>query len=64
MPPHRAAQNIQYLTHDLGVDQSNIPSWPGSDFDTVYELTFSSGSLVSFSVSAQSFHPPSLESKQ
>ena len=31
--------NIQYLAADLGVPKAKIPTWPGSDFDTVYVLS-------------------------
>ena len=30
--------NIQWLTEDLGVPSTQIPSWPDSDYDTVYVL--------------------------
>ena len=50
--------NIQYLTADLGVAASQIPSWSGADYDTVYELTFDGGmQLAGFKVSAENFHP-------
>ena len=37
--------NIQYLTADLGVPKSQIPSWPHDDFDTVYVVTLDASSV-------------------
>lgn len=43
-----------YLTNDLGVDKSSIPTWPGTDCDTIYVLQFdANASLLSFRVSAE-----------
>lgn len=54
--------NMQYLVEYLGVSKSMVPSWPGSDFDTVYELTYeekSDGRLTSFEIHAENYtrHP-------
>ena len=53
--------NIQFLTEDLGVSKSKIPTWGSEDFDTVYvlQLDASSGALISFSTDAQKFVPQS-----
>ena len=50
--------NIQYLPADLGVPKEQIPTWPDSDFDTVYVLRFAQGQLTNFTVAAQNFSPP------
>lgn len=48
--------NIQFLTEDLGVPKSKIPTWYGSDYDSVYVLGFDdSGTLASFRVDAEKF---------
>jgi hypothetical protein len=49
--------NIQWLTEDLGVPSTQIPSWPDSDYDTVYVLEFDSAvqRLAGFHVAAQNF---------
>jgi len=48
--------NIKTLTEDLGVSQSDIPKWSGSDYDSIYELQFDATQrLVSFSHSAENF---------
>jgi hypothetical protein len=55
--------NIQYLVEYLGVSKSMVPNWPGSDFDTVYELTYerkSDGKLTSFEIDAENFTQPVL----
>ena len=44
----------------MGVSKDKIPTWPDSDFDTVYELGFDGGALTNFTVAAQNFTPPSL----
>ena len=50
--------NIRPLTIALGVPKEEIPSWKGSDFDTVYILSFnSSAHLMSFNISAEDYHP-------
>eukprot|EP00756_Hemistasia_phaeocysticola_P064829 Hpha_TRINITY_DN8097_c0_g1::TRINITY_DN8097_c0_g1_i1::g.140047::m.140047 len=56
--------NIQYLTADLGVSKASIPTWKNSDYDTVYELTYTGSplKLLSFNISKENFHyvpPPS-----
>eukprot|EP00930_Biecheleria_cincta_P102741 TRINITY_DN94562_c0_g1_i1.p1 TRINITY_DN94562_c0_g1~~TRINITY_DN94562_c0_g1_i1.p1 ORF type:complete len:216 (-),score=39.94 TRINITY_DN94562_c0_g1_i1:282-884(-) len=49
--------NIHYLTRDLGVAESQIPKWSGSDYDGVYILNFdSSHKLKSFRRAAQNFN--------
>ena len=49
--------NIQWLTEDLGVPSAQIPTWPDSDYDTVYVLEFDSAAerLTDFQVAAQNF---------
>ena len=53
--------NIKYLARDLGVREQDVPLWPDSDFDSVWELSYSvnidatSATLQSFTVGAQ--HP-------
>jgi len=49
--------NIQYLTEDLGVSQETIPSWAGSDYDSVYALEFDDSlELKTFTASHQNFN--------
>ena len=51
--------NIKPLTEALGVPLAKIPSWKGSNFDTVYVLAFNSTAhLISFDVSSEGFTPP------
>eukprot|EP00912_Choanoflagellata_sp_UC4_P002204 UC4_evm5s1393 len=50
--------NIKYLTADLGVDRNSIPTWSGSDFDTVYILRFTDGTLHSFSIAHENYTAP------
>ena len=53
--------NIQFLAEDLGVAKSSVPNWPGSDYDTVYVLTFDGAqTLTSFKVAAENYTPPVL----
>ena len=50
--------NIQYLVEAMGVDKSKVPNWSGSDYDTVYIMTFTSeGTLASFDISHENFTP-------
>ena len=52
--------NIQYLVEDLGVAKSEVPSWPGTDFDTIYVLSFyANQTLASFQVEHENIHPKS-----
>ena len=50
--------NIQFLTEALGVQSNKIPSWSGSDYDTVYILEFNATAhLTSFVISAENIKP-------
>lgn len=47
----------------LGVNKEAIPYWSGSDYDTVYVLTFDSNAkLLGFQVEKQNYHPCSTSS--
>ena len=52
--------NIQYLAEDLGVSRHLIPTWPGSNYDSVYVLQINTAdmSLISFHTAAENFHSP------
>ena len=50
--------NIQFLVEAMGVPKASVPSWPGSDYDTVYVMTIDTrAKLVHFSVSHENFTP-------
>ena len=57
--------NIQFLAEDLGVAKSQVPNWPGTDYDTVYVLEFDSTQrLTSFRVAAENYTPPVLDTAE
>ena len=48
--------NIQYLVEAMGVSKSQVPTWEGSDYDTVYVLTMDvHGKLVQFHVAHENY---------
>ncbi|GMH88321.1 hypothetical protein TL16_g11124 [Triparma laevis f. inornata] len=49
--------NINPLTEALGVEESELDTWPDSDYDSIYELQFDAESLelLSFKKSAEEF---------
>ena len=53
--------NIKPLVEAFGVDAAQVPSWPGSDYDTVYvlELSRDTGKLLHFSIEHENFTAPS-----
>ena len=51
--------NIQFLVEAMGVPKASVPSWPGSDYDTVYVVTVDANAKVlHFRVSHENFIPP------
>ena len=52
--------NIQFLAEALGVPKHRVPTWKGTDFDSVYVLELDdAGALVGFSITAQNHAPKS-----
>ena len=49
--------HIAALAEQLGVSAASIPTWDGSDFDSVFQLIFEGSTLVSFSVTSEGFDP-------
>jgi hypothetical protein len=48
--------NIQYFVEAMGVSKNQIPTWKGSDYDTVYVMTMDAhGKLVQFHVAHENF---------
>jgi len=47
--------NINKLAKALGVAEEDMESWPDSDYDSIYELTFEEGALVAFEKKAEGF---------
>ena len=49
--------NINPLTEALGVDSSELDTWPESDYDTIYQLEFDADSLelLSYTKTAENF---------
>jgi len=46
--------NIKPLTEALGVQSSLLPTWSGSDYDTVYVLLFNNtGHVINFTIAAE-----------
>jgi hypothetical protein len=39
--------NIKYLAEDLGVSKNELPSWAGSDYDSIYVLEFGASQQLS-----------------
>jgi len=48
--------HILKVAESFGVPSHKIPSWHGSNYDTVFIFTIKSGKLVDFKVSAEDFH--------
>jgi hypothetical protein len=48
--------NIQFLVEAMGVPRASVPSWPGSDYDTVYVVTVDAhAKLLRFSVAHENY---------
>ena len=52
--------NIQFLAENLGVPKADLPTWKGTDYDSVYVLELdAAGKLTSFEAKAQGYKPKS-----
>ena len=48
---------LEQLPKALGVSSTLIPFWPGTDFDTVLQLTYTGTTFASFNVLSEDFDP-------
>ena len=54
--------NIRPLVEAMGVPAASVPSWPDSDYDTVYALEIDSGTgeVISFHIEHENFTAPDI----